>query len=93
MAKEIQALEKNDSWVLQDFPLGKKPISCKWVYRVKYNSDGTIQQFKACLVIHGDHQIEGFDYNDTFAPVAKMAIVQCSLSEVVSKGWQSPIGH
>jgi len=61
MAKDMQALEKNDTWVLQDSPLGKKPISCKWVYRVKYNSDGTVQRFKARLVICDDHQIEGFD--------------------------------
>lgn len=67
---------------------GKKPISCKWVYRVKYNPDGTIQRFKAHLVIRGDHQIEGFDYDETFAPMAKMTIVRCSLTVAVSKGWE-----
>jgi len=75
MAEEIRALEKNGTWVLQDLPPGKKPISCKWVYRVKYNSDDSIQRFKARLVIRGDHQVEGFDYNETFAPVAKMTSV------------------
>ena len=43
MVEEIQVLEKTDTWVLQDLPPEKKPISCKWVYRVKYNSDGTVQ--------------------------------------------------
>jgi len=52
MEEEIRVLEKNSTWVLQDLPSGTKPTSCKWVYRVKYNSDGAIQQYKACLVIH-----------------------------------------
>ena len=75
MAEEIRALEKNQTWILQDLPHGKKLISCKWVYLVKYNSDGSIQRFKAPLVIRGDHQVEGLDYNETFALVAKMTIV------------------
>jgi len=86
MAEEIHAPERNETWVLQTLPPEKKPISCRWVYRVKYNSNGTIQRFKARLVIRGDHQVEGFDYNETFAPVAKMASVRCFLSVAVSKG-------
>ena len=88
MAKEIQALERNETWVLEDLPPAKKSMSCKWVYRVKYNSDGTVQRFKARLVIRGDHQVEGFDYNETFAPVAKMASIRCFLSVAASKGWE-----
>ena len=60
MEEEDRALEKNKTQNLQDLPSGKKPISCKWVYRVKYNPDGIVQHFKAHLVIRGDHQIEGF---------------------------------
>jgi len=86
MAAEIQALEKTDTWILQDLPPRKKPISYEWVYRVKYNSNGIVQRFKACLVIRGDHQIEGFDHNETFALVTKMASVRCFLSIAVSKG-------
>ena len=63
MKAEIQALEMNETWSLQNLPRNKKPISCKWVYRVKYKSDGSIERFKARLVIRGDHQVEGFDYN------------------------------
>jgi len=88
MAEEIAALEKNDTWSLTDLPMGKKPISCKWVYRVKYNADGSIQRYKARLVIRGDHQVEGFDFNETFAPVAKMTSVRIFLSVAVAKGWE-----
>ena len=55
MAEAIHALEKNQTWTLEGLPRGKKLISCKWVYKVKYKSDGTTERFKACLVARGDH--------------------------------------
>ena len=88
MAKEIEALQKNNTWSLEDLPMGKKPISCKWVYRVQCNADGSIQRYKARLVIRGDHRVEGFDYTETFAPVAKMTSVRLFLSVAVAKGWE-----
>jgi len=88
MAEEIKALEKNDTWSFDDLPASKKPISCKWAYRAKYNADGSIQRDKARLVICGDHQVEGFDYNDTFAPVAKMTCVRIFLFVAIAKGWE-----
>jgi len=46
MNEEIEAREKNDTWTIEDLPPGKKPISCKWVYRIKYNADGSNQRYK-----------------------------------------------
>ena len=88
MNEEVAALEKTGTWEIVDLPPGKKPIGCKWVYRVKYNADGSIQRYKARLVIRGDHQEEGIDYNETFAPVAKMTSVRCFLSIAEAKGWE-----
>lgn len=59
-----------------DLPAGKKAIGSKWVFTIKYNADGTIERYKARLVCCGNHQIEGEDYEETCAPVAKMDIVK-----------------
>jgi len=83
MREEICAFEKNRTWDIIDLAPRKKPISYKCVYRVKYNFDGSIQRFKARLVIRGDHQVEGFDYNEAFAPHHDYF-----LSVVVAKGYE-----
>ncbi|GJY09949.1 retrovirus-related pol polyprotein from transposon RE1 [Tanacetum coccineum] len=73
MQKELQALEANHTWELTLLPPGKVPIGCKWVYRIKFHADGSIDRYKARLVAKGFSQNEGIDYKETFAPVAKMA--------------------
>ena len=64
MDVELQSLQKNHTWVLSDLPLGKKPISCKWVYKVKYHADGTLDKYKARLVARGFTQRKGINYGD-----------------------------
>eukprot|EP00253_Pinus_taeda_P009952 PITA_09952 len=76
MEAEFQSLQKNHTWTLSDLPEGKKPISCKWVYKVKHNADGTQDKYKACLVARGVSQKEGIDYEETFAPTAKMSTIR-----------------
>eukprot|EP01018_Ginkgo_biloba_P038757 Gb_28556 [translate_table: standard] len=68
MQIEYNALLKNQTWHLVDLPQGKHAINCKWVYKTKFKVDGTIDKHKARLVTKGFAQIEGIDYEETFAP-------------------------
>jgi len=88
MQREIQALETNGTWVLEDLPPTKKALGCKWVYKIKYNSNGTVERYKARLIILGNHQIEGIHYTETFAPVAKMVTVLVFLAVVAARHWE-----
>lgn len=63
---------KNHTWELVDLPPGRSVVSCKWLLKCKYHSDGTIARCKACLVAHGFSQIAGIDYTETFSPVVQM---------------------
>ena len=87
MADEIAALESNQTWSLTSLPSHKKAIGCKWVYRIKYKADGTVERYKARLVAKGFTQQEGLDFTDTFSPVAKMTSVKTVLAIAAVKGW------
>lgn len=70
MKIKLHAPEKTKTWEIVDFPPNKTPIGCRWVYKIKYLSDGSIDRYKARLIAKGYTQFEGVDYFDTFSPVA-----------------------
>nr|GFA46700.1 hypothetical protein [Tanacetum cinerariifolium] len=72
---EIRSIMENKTWILFDFPPGCKPLGCKWIFKKKMKVDGTIDKFKARLVIHVFRQKEGIDYFDTYAPVPRITTI------------------
>ncbi|KAF2317716.1 hypothetical protein GH714_039648 [Hevea brasiliensis] len=72
MKLELEALEQNNTWTLQQLPPAKTAIGCKWVYKIKYKSDGSVERYMTRLITKGCTQIEGLDYIETFASVAKL---------------------
>ena len=87
MQEEIQALEANKTWLIVSLPCHKKPIGCKWVYKIKFKADGTVERYKARLVAKDYNQREGLDYQDTFSPILKMVTVRSVLSIAAASHW------
>jgi len=65
----------------------KKAISSKWVYKIKFKPDGTIERFKALFVVRGFDQIKDKDYKHTFSPVAKLSTIRVLIALATTKGW------
>nr|GEV87961.1 ribonuclease H-like domain-containing protein [Tanacetum cinerariifolium] len=87
MNQEMDALLRNGTWEIIELPKGRKSIGSKWIYKIKYQSSGEIDRFKARLVAQGFGQKEGIDYEETFSPVVKMVTIRCLLNIVVSMSW------
>ena len=87
MEKEIDVIEKNETWQLVEKPKNKEIIGVKWIYRVKYHSDGRVQRLKARLVAKGYSQQPGVDFHETFAPVARLDTIRTIIAVAAQKGW------
>ena len=88
MKLELDAMESNQTWSIVPLPQGKHSIACKWVYKIKYHSDGSMDRYKARLVAKGYTQQEGVDFLDTFSLVAKLVTLKVHLVLASSQKWQ-----
>jgi hypothetical protein len=87
MLEELAALERTSMWDIVPLPSNVVPITCKWVFRVKTKSNGSIERYKARLVACGFQQTQGLDYDETFAPVAHMTTVRTLITVATSSSW------
>ena len=79
MDNEVDALIKNDTYELVDLPKGTKALRCHWVYTIKRLADGSIERYKARLVVDGSGQVKGMDFFESFAPVGSRTVLRLFL--------------
>lgn len=88
MTSEINILQSNGTWDITPLSIRKKPLGCKWIYKIKYHSNGRVERFIAQLVVLGNHQVKGIECDENFALVTKMVIIRIVLAIVVAKDWE-----
>ena len=86
MQNEMNSLDKNNVWDLVELPKDRKPIGCRWVFKLKYDSDGLIEKYKARLVAQGFSQQFGVDYDEIFSPVVRHESVRIIVALSVING-------
>lgn len=82
MKDEYDSLIKNETWDLVEPPSKRSLITCKWVYKIKRKTDGSVERYKARLVARGYSQKAGLDYEETFSPVVRLESIRLILSIV-----------
>jgi hypothetical protein len=81
-------LRRTTLWELTELPSGRSAIGLKWVFKVKKNEHGDVVRHKARLVVKGYAQRQGVDYDEVFAPVARLEAVRLLLALAADEGWQ-----
>ncbi|KAL5733172.1 hypothetical protein ACOSP7_032514 [Xanthoceras sorbifolium] len=87
MNEELDALHKNHTWDIVDLPPGQSVVGCRWVYKIKTKADGSIERYEARLIARGFTQEYGIDYEETFAPVARLTSVRCLIDMAIVRRW------
>ncbi|KAJ0515275.1 putative RNA-directed DNA polymerase [Helianthus annuus] len=87
MEQELDSINRNRTWRLVNLPAGQKAIGLKWVFKLKKDPNGTITKHKARLVAKGYVQKKGVDFDEAFAPVARLETVRLLLAMAAKERW------
>ena len=88
MEAELVSLWENEVYEGVDRPKGKKVIGTKWVLRVKTDAEGRLEKYKARVVAKGFCQVEGVDYDETYAPTVRFESVRAFIALAAPIGWE-----
>ena len=87
MVGEYDSIVKNSSWKSVPKPVDKLVVGSRCIYKVKQAADGSVEKYKAIFVAWGFPQIEGIDYEETFAPVTRYSSIRTILALSAQMGW------
>jgi hypothetical protein len=79
---------KNDVWEIVLRLGGKSVVTSKWIYKINHTTDGSIEKHKARFVARRFSQVEGIDYEETFAPVTRYTSIRTIIALATSMGWR-----
>jgi hypothetical protein len=88
MTEEYQSIMKNDVWDIVLRLEGKSVVTSKWIYKIKHAAYGSVKKYKARFMARGFSQVEGIDYEETFAPVARYTSICTIIALAASMGWR-----
>ena len=88
MVEEYNSIMTNDVWEVVPRLQERSVVGSKWIYKIKYAADGSIEKFKARFVAMGYAQKEEIDYEETFAPIARYTSIRSVISLAAQMGWE-----
>eukprot|EP00253_Pinus_taeda_P001731 PITA_01731 len=88
MVEEYNSIMVSDVWEVVPRPQDRSVIGSRWIYKIKYAVDGSVEKYKARFVAKGYAQKEGIDYEKTFAPVARYTSIRTVISLATQMGWE-----
>ena len=88
MVEEYESIVNYSVWEVVPRPIDKSVVGSRWIFKVKHASNGSIEKYKAKFVAKGYSQVEGIDYEETFAIVATYSSIRSILALVAQMGWK-----
>jgi len=88
VTEEIGRLESFGTWQLVKRPTNTNIVGCRWVFREKHDAEGKVAKYRARIVARGFTQEFGVDYEETFAPVAKLPSIRAVIALAIQHSWE-----